>query len=183
MNDNHPTTVDVVAPATTPTDPTPVEKTPRISRRRASKPVVLGVVGVVPNGFDALRDALRAVNTSTDMRVDAIRADVKRVTRAIVATLGDRAIPPAGRGRFTGLRTYDFQNTLYAVNDRADWRFTDRTLCVAWAVELASNKCDFPAHAGYVASTRTDYTRGRHGSNVIDPKHVASQSWPVPTAE
>lgn len=176
MNDNDPTTVATVAPATTATtDPKPTK------RRAARAPINVGVVGVMPNGFDAIRDALRAVNANTDMRVDAIRADVKRVARAIVAAIGDRAIPPSGRGRFTGLRTYDFQNTLYAVNDRPDWRFTDRTLCIAWAVELCANKCDFPAHARYIASTRTDYINGRHGSNVIDPRHRVSHAWPTPS--
>jgi hypothetical protein len=151
----------------------------------ASKPdtaVAVGVVGTMPVHFDALRKALAAVNASADMSEAAMRRDVATVTAALVSTLGDKALPPRNRGRFTGLRTYDFQNTLFAVNDRAGWRFSDRTLAVAWAVELASNRCDFIVHADYVGSTRTAYTRGRHGSNVIDLTNFASHVWPAPKA-
>lgn len=156
----------------TPNTSTAITRKPR--RTVIRKPANTGVVGTMPIGFDALRDALRAINGNTSMGIDSIRADVKRVTRSMPPA----AMPPAGRGRWSGLRTYDFQNTLYAVNDRPDWRFTDRTLCVAWAVELAANKCDFPAHADYIRSTRTDYVRGRHGTNVIDPAHRVSHVWP-----
>jgi hypothetical protein len=146
---------------------------------KATKPrdPVTGVVGRAPNGFAEIRAAIKAtgINAETDMSVAAIRATVTKLTEAM------GTMPPAktGRGRTTGLRTYDFQNTLYAINDRPEWRFTDRTLCVVWAVELSANKCDYPAHADYVGSTRTDYRRDRHGSNVIDPKNHDSKSWPL----
>ena len=146
--------------------------------KAATPAKIVGVVGALPVGFAELREALATVNASTSMKVDDIRKDVRAVTR-IMEAAGKRAMPPAGRGRWSGLRTYDFQNTLYAANDREDWRFSDRTLCVAWAVELPSNKCDYPEHADYVASTRTDYLKGRHGSNVVDPAHKTSHKWEV----
>lgn len=145
-----------------------------------AKVAPVGVVGEAPVGFEALRRALSAVNAHTDTSEASMRADVATVTAAMIASRGDGAPGVKNRGRWTGLRTYDFQNTLFAVNERSGWRFTDRTLAVAWAAELASNRCDFIAHADYVGSTRTAYTRGRHGSNVIDPTHRTSTVFTAP---
>lgn len=135
----------------------------------------------VPHGFDVIHAAIvtAGINGHTDMAVDAIRADVAAVAAAIDAAVPGVPVPPKNRGRYTGMRTYDFQNTLFHVNDRADWRFTDRTLVIMWAVELAGNRCDFPAHAGYIGSTRTAYVNGRHGSNTINPTVHVSAAWPV----
>jgi hypothetical protein len=143
---------------------------------------ITGVVGELPMGFAALRSALELVRSHADMGRDALAADVATVTAALVAALGDKPAPPVNRGRFTGLRTFDFQNTVYAVNDRADWRFSDRALLIAWRAELATNRCDFLGHAAYVGSTRTAYINGRHGSNVVDAAHRTSRVWPVPAA-
>jgi hypothetical protein len=176
------TTPDVPAQAESSASAVPAKASKAKTPQAPKVPEVKGVVGTMPVGFAELCEALETVRTGTDMRVEAIRADAAKVTRAMEKALGKKAAPPAGRGRFTGLRTYDFQNTFYAVNDREGVRFSDRAVCIAWIVELASNKCDFAEKSHYVASTRTDYVKGRHGSNVIDPKHTTSKAWPVPVA-
>lgn len=172
-----PDTTTTTTPTTAPTTPTPTPTT----RTRRSVVVDAGVVGTAPNGYDALFTAARVVNANTDMSVSALRADVKRVTREMIRIAGDRPLPPAGRGRWTGIRTYDGQNNMYALNDRAEYRVTDRTLIVMWATEYPSNKCDFTTHADYIGSTRADYIREKpgHGTNTIDPAHRRSHRWDV----
>lgn len=145
----------------------------------------------LPRGFEAIREAIvkSKVNGHTDMSVEAMRADVATLTTAVVRSEGDVTLPPKNRGRFTGLRTYDFQNTLFYANDLDGWRFTDRTLALVWAVELSANRCDFIAHHAYVGSTRSAYVNGRHGSNVVAPEvsgssvHALTPPKPEPKAK
>lgn len=156
-----------------------IAKSAAVATRPDAK-VAVGVVGTLPVHFDAIRKAGALVNANTDTSEASMRRDVVTVTATLVAAVGEGTPGVKNRGRFTGLRTYDFQNTLFAANDRAGWRFSDRTLAILWAAELAANRCDFIAHADYVASTRTAYVKGRHGSNVVDNKNFASHAWPAP---
>lgn len=173
--------VPSVVPSVTVTDDAPIVTVPAAIPAVTVPAAIPADVLPTPHGFDAIRAAVMAtgINANVAMTVDAIRADIAAVAAAIDAAVPGVPVPPKNRGRYTGMRTYDFQNTLFHVNDRAGWRFTDRTLAIMWAVELTANRCDFAAHAGYIGSTRTAYVNGRHGSNVVNPTVHVSAVHPV----
>ena len=144
-------------------------------------PVPVPDVLPLPHGFASILAAVNrsGVNTSTDMGIDALRADIVTLARAMEEGNPGVPVPPKNRGRYTGLRTYDFQNTLFHVNDRAGWRVTDRTLLLIWAAELPANRCDFALHADYIGGTRASYRNGKHLSNILSPTVFTSKEWTV----
>jgi len=78
-------------------------------------------------------------------------------------------------GRYTGRGIEQFQNELYRWNRDGfasvapdgtirTIGLTDYEIAILWAVEFPGARCDYMAHVGYVASTRTDFVNGRHAA-------------------
>lgn len=116
--------------------------------------------------WDAVYAAGTAVNQQTGLARPDLDASLRAASEA-AKRVGRGAAQSDGEGRYTGLPVARFQQALYAKN--VEWRFTDRTLCVLWKLEL-------PLRADYFSDIKKIHWRHSIGCQSREAQRQQSRA-------